>query len=280
MSNNNRGEDKENDKLNRVLSLVEQIKQEAPEEFRAMAIEIQATDYFRKVIFAKALGSHLGRCVNEQMGAVQPEWAPMIDKAGLLFRKAGAGVWEPGVFFVYNGFLASCSIYPGGRQRVELSTLNLDVALTPLYGGNPMPLPLKGCSIFAAEGVREFQVQVQVPNSGSLMAIDLAAENPEVREQWIEEIFKAAEVGHGFGGRGQYVPKRLRGKKPKEIEAASKVKKQKEASSWTQAMKEAAGKFKVQADVESSGSNAASSGGGNPSRACANLGDGAGCALM
>ena len=34
MSNNNGGEDKENDKLNRVLSLVEQIKQEAPVEFR------------------------------------------------------------------------------------------------------------------------------------------------------------------------------------------------------------------------------------------------------
>lgn len=35
MSNNNGGEDKENDKLNRVLSLVEQIKQEAPVEFRS-----------------------------------------------------------------------------------------------------------------------------------------------------------------------------------------------------------------------------------------------------
>eukprot|EP00091_Calanus_sinicus_P007631 TRINITY_DN18780_c0_g1_i1.p1 TRINITY_DN18780_c0_g1~~TRINITY_DN18780_c0_g1_i1.p1 ORF type:complete len:147 (-),score=40.40 TRINITY_DN18780_c0_g1_i1:65-481(-) len=34
LSNNN-GEDKENDKLNRVLSLVEQIKKEAPEEFRS-----------------------------------------------------------------------------------------------------------------------------------------------------------------------------------------------------------------------------------------------------
>ena len=34
MSNNNGGEDKENDKLNRVLSLVKQIKQEAPVEFR------------------------------------------------------------------------------------------------------------------------------------------------------------------------------------------------------------------------------------------------------
>jgi len=91
-------------------------------------IKAQSIDMMRKVKFAKALGSDLGAAVRLESNAPQPEWGPLISKAGLLFRKT-ASVWEPAIFFCYNGFLACCDI-TDDRASVEMMTLNLEVAST------------------------------------------------------------------------------------------------------------------------------------------------------
>ena len=116
----------------------------------------------------------------------------------MLFRKTLKNVWEPAIFFCYNGFLACCDI-TDEQASVEMMTLNLEVALTHVgMGGDPMPLPLQGCKIFAGEGVREFALQFPIPGvKGKTKQIDLAASDPNVREQWIEEIYRAASVGAG-----------------------------------------------------------------------------------
>jgi len=183
---------------------------------------IESVDLMRKLQFAQALGGRIAATMTLDPGVAQPDWGPMIEKAGLLFRKANNNRWEPGVFFIYNGYLACCEIYPGGAQRVEMKTLNLEVGLP---GGDPKPLPLKGCEIFAGKDVREFQVHIMIPHSeGRVKAIDLAAETPDVREQWIEEIFAAAGIGDSYGQRQAYIPKKHRGKAPVELKALSSAK--------------------------------------------------------
>jgi len=186
---------------------------------------LESVDTMRKMSFAKALGGSIGNTVSMNPEEAQPEWAPLIKQAGLLFRKMNSGVWAPGVFFVYNGFFVGCEVHPAGTERVELATLDLQVSLTG-YGVDPKPLPLEGCKIFAGEGVREFQIQIEIPGAGGKRkAIDLAAETEEVREQWIEEIFKGANVGDGYGSRGEYVPKVMRGQSPSAIKKASQAEK-------------------------------------------------------
>jgi hypothetical protein len=45
-------------------------------------------------------------------------------------------------------------------------------------GGDPVPLPLKGCKIFAGEGVKEFAVHIPLPGVTpyEVKQIDLAAQ--------------------------------------------------------------------------------------------------------
>merc|ERR1711988_1657761 len=185
----------------------------------------ESVDMIRKISFAQALGGSIGNTVSLNAEEAQPEWAPLIKQAGLLFRKVNNGSWTPGVFFVFNGFFVGCEVHPAGTQRVELATLDLGVSLSG-YGVDPRPLPLQNCRIFAADGVREFQIQIEIPGGGGKRkALDLAAESVEVREQWIEEIFKGANVGDGYGSRGEYVPKSFRNKSAAQLKEASQAQK-------------------------------------------------------
>jgi len=196
-----------------IISLTNPPPATHPELIKALSIEMM-----RKVKFAQALGSDLGAAVRIEPHTPQPEWGPLISKAGLLFRKTVNRVWEPAIFFCYNGFLACCDI-SDERASVEMMTLNLEVALK-VGQGDAVPLPLKGCKIFAGDMVKEFAIQFPIPQvvppsegpspGPQVHQLDLAAQDDEVREQWIEEIYKAASVEEGYGGRGEYIPKRLR----------------------------------------------------------------------
>lgn len=185
---------------------------------------IQSVDMMRKLKFAQALGSDLGAAVSLNVGEHQGEWGNLIKQAGLLMRKSSHTEWEPLIFFCYNGFLAACEIPMDGKATVELATLNLKVAHTTL--GDPMPLPLKGCKIFASDApdAKTLTLHFPVPGvKGKVQQVDLAAQDTETRERWIEEIYRGSFVGEGYGSRNEYVPKSLRGKSDAELVAASQV---------------------------------------------------------
>merc|ERR1712022_93814 len=92
--------------------------------------------------------------------------------------------------------------------------------------GDPMPLPLKGCKIFASDApdATTFSLLFPVPGvADKCQQIDLAAQDSATREQWIEEIYRGTFVGEGYGSRNEYVPKSLRGKSEEQLIAASQV---------------------------------------------------------
>lgn len=185
---------------------------------------VQSVDMMRKLKFAQALGGDLGAAVSLNVGEHQGEWGNLIKQAGLLMRKSSARDWEPLIFFCYNGFLAACEIPPDGKATVELATLNLRVAHT--RQGDPMPLPLKGCKIFASDApdATTFSLLFPVPGvADKCQQIDLAAQDSATREQWIEEIYRGTFVGEGYGSRNEYVPHSLRGRSEPELIAASQV---------------------------------------------------------
>jgi len=221
---------------------------------------VQSVDMMRKLKFAQALGSDLGAAVSLNVGEHQGEWGNLIKQAGLLFRKASSTEWEPLIFFCYNGFMAACDIPPDGKATVELATLNLDVALTGF--GDPMPLPMQGCKIFASEApeAKSFSLHFPIPGiPGKSKQIDLAAKDPATREQWIEEIYKGSHVGEGYGSRNEYIPQSLRGKSSAEIVAASQVTrptrievfKQAVGQAYNEASKETAAAGRACMEVES-----------------------------
>lgn len=227
---------------------------------------VQSVDMMRKLKFAQALGSDLGAAVSLNVGEHQGEWGNLIKQAGLLFRKCGPNEWEPLIFFCYNGFLAACDIPPDGKATVELATLNLDVALTGF--GDPMPLILQGCKIFASDATdaKSFSLHFPIPGvPGKSKQIDLAAKDPATREQWIEEIYKASCIGEGYGSRNEYIPVALRGKTQQELIAASQMTKPTRIDVFKSAVKETY-------DEASKEANSAG-------RACMDMNDGQ-CAVM
>merc|ERR1711998_2920 len=179
---------------------------------------VQSVDWLQKVEFTKALGGDLGAAVEETVGKRQPDWGNIIKKVGPLFWKSEENKWEPNLFFVYNGFLAACDVYEGHPATVEMSKLNLQVALEA--PGFALPLPLKGCRIIAGGEGKHFSILVAIPGrAGKVKQIDLAAETVEAREGWLEEIFQAAQIGDGYGAREEYIPKKFRGLSKAELKA-------------------------------------------------------------
>lgn len=201
--------------MNQEVPQVQQVPQNVD------VVDIQSRDWLRKIRFAKALGGDLGAAVIEQAGAAQPGWDNLISKVGMLMWKNQLNQWEPGLFFVYNGFLACCDIFEGYPMTVEAAKINLNVSM--LNFGAALPLPMKGCWIKAGKGeVKHFSVLIPIPGQeGKLKQLDLAANSPEEREHWIEEIYQASIAGEGYGQRQAYVPKKFEGKSAAEVLSAS-----------------------------------------------------------
>lgn len=182
----------------------------------------ESTLLLRQMKMAEALGGAIGVSVNMDDNSTQGSWMNLVRKKGPLICKMENSQWEQLTFFCYNGFFAACHL--GGEEDVHLRTLNVTQVALSNFGPNPLPLPLQGCKIFALEGTADFSLQFPLPqHQGQPLQrkhLDLKAESNEVREQWLEEIYKATHLKQ-VAQDEEYVPHSIRTKSPAEQIAAS-----------------------------------------------------------
>eukprot|EP00658_Telonema_sp_P-2_P037950 TRINITY_DN27285_c0_g1_i2.p1 TRINITY_DN27285_c0_g1~~TRINITY_DN27285_c0_g1_i2.p1 ORF type:complete len:163 (+),score=27.58 TRINITY_DN27285_c0_g1_i2:116-604(+) len=136
-----------------------------------------------------------------------PSWHARITQVGPLLRKSPEAGWQPGFYFVYEGNFACCHVIQDVDGSAVLDERSLDEAFCAQDGDDaPVPIPLKGAQIFAADGNPTFSVLI--PKDGRVRRdynFDFQAETVGQRDEWIKALYDAGLDKHA-GTRRPYAP--------------------------------------------------------------------------